>query len=49
MVVFVPDICVYVKEIGILHAPETQTQMQTLDVNRPLAMKPMCSFSAQCE
>ena len=37
MIVFVPDICIYMRWMGILHAPLTQIQTQTLGVNRSLS------------
>ena len=35
MMVFSTNVCIYMKVIGILQAPEMQTQTQMLDVNRP--------------
>ena len=39
VMVIIPNICVCKKQIGIVHAPETQTQTQTLGVNQPLLLK----------
>ena len=41
---FVPNICVDVNKIGILHAPEMQAPTQTLDVNWPVAMNRVFVF-----